>query len=117
MSDIELPSPPLPPLTADDFRTGHAFHGVDIIEDEDGDTFFTYGHVPADTFAAAVDGYDVEVAGMVMGVDTEPNEPDDVTHRYAVTVASPDSAGEWQIYWGGVTAETPGSFPVTVMHR
>lgn len=112
----EHPNPPLPPLTAADFDAGagYTFRGVPIIENEGGDVMYAYGHVDPVTFAGAVDDYDTEVAGCVMGVDSEPTDPEDVDHLYAVTVTGPP---EWWMSWNDVTAETPGAFPITVVTR
>ncbi|SFK32220.1 hypothetical protein [Cellulomonas sp. KH9] len=108
----EHPNPPLPPLTAEDFDSGsgYTFRGLPIIEDEDGTYVYTHGHVDPETFAAAVDDYDREVAGWL----DDPCDADGVDHMYAVTLAGPP---EWWMSWNGVTAETPGAFPITVVTR
>lgn len=108
-----LPSPPLPPLTAEDLAagSGFTFRGVPVIEQEDGDYVFAYGHVDPDTMAGAVDDYYRHVGGFV----DDPTDPEDVAHRYAVTLASPDDPEGWCLTWHGVTAQTPGAFPLTVV--
>jgi hypothetical protein len=111
----EHPNPPLPPLTAEDFDSGagYTFRGVPI--DEDGNWVYAYGHVDPATFAGAVNDYDGEVAGCL--------DPDDlcgadaVEHCHAITLIGPDEPDGWWITWGDVTAETPGSFPITVVSR
>jgi hypothetical protein len=108
----DLPTPPLPPLTAEDFvAPGFTYRGVPVVEPEDGDCVFTHGHVDADLFVAAVHDYDSEFADPGAA---EAHNPDDVEHWWAVTI---EPAPEWRIRWGGITADTPGAFPVTVVER
>jgi hypothetical protein len=109
----EHPNPPLPPLTAEDFNdgAGYTYRGVPIIENEDGTYVYAYGHVDPETFAGAVSDYDAEVT-----LD-DPTDPDAVEHLYAVTILGPDGPEGWLMSWAGVHAETPGSFPVTVVSR
>lgn len=111
MSINEHPNPPLPALTAEDFDdgSGYTFRGVPITENEDGTSVYAYGHVDPETFAGAVSDYDREVGGV-----DEPTNPDAVSHLYAITIEGPPA---WWITWKGVTAETPGSFPITVVSR
>lgn len=103
-------------LTEDDWPAPDPY-GTRLVEDEYGDTFFAPGHVDKETFARSVDHYDTEVCGLVMDVDAEPAEAENVRHRWAVTVVDPSDGCGWAIYWGDITEQTPGSFPVTVMHR
>lgn len=81
------------------------FHAI---EDEAGDRFFGYGHIPGEEFLAEVRRYITHMAG-------EEYEhwpaPDSVRHLYAKAT---DSYGE-RFTWKGVTADTPHAFPMTVL--
>lgn len=109
------PNPPLAPLTAKEFEDGcgYSFRGVWLCEDERGDYVYAYSHVDKATMIAAVHDYDNEMAGY----DIEPHEPEDVRHVYAVTVKPADDPDGWWISWHDTTAETPGTFPLTVVNR
>jgi len=112
-----LPDPPLPPLTAGDFRDacGHRHRGLAVVDNEDGDVF-TYGHHPFERFAAAGREHEAELVG---DLDEEDQiNALDVVHRWAVTVVEPGEFGEWQIDWRtSITEGTPGAFPLTVANR
>jgi hypothetical protein len=103
-----------PPLTAEEFTAGAAYtiDGLPLIEDESGSWVFTYGHADPEQMAAAVNQYDVEIGGVSPADATY--QATDVQQRYAVTVKPKP---EWFINWATATAETPGSFPVTVVAR
>ena len=111
----EHPNPPLPPLTAEDFDsgTGYIFYGVPLIENEDATDVYAYGHVDPAVMAAAVTGYDQEMAGETDFLTTD----DDVRHTYAVTIKTPGDSEGWWISWQDVTAAAPGAFPLTVVSR
>ena len=115
MSTDEHPNPPLPSLTAEDFDSGagYTFRGVPLIENEDGEAVYAYGHVDHETMAAAVTAYDHEVCGS----DEYSTDPDEVEHLYAVTLKTPADPEGWWISWRDVTTTTPGAFPVTVVSR
>ncbi|WP_169165128.1 hypothetical protein [Cellulomonas taurus] len=110
---MEHPNPPLPPLTAEEFNdgAGYTYRGVPIIENEGGDWVFAYGHVDHETFADAVSDYDAEATLC------DPTDPDQVEHLHAITLVGPDGPDGWFITWSGITAETPGAFPITAVTR
>jgi len=116
MSATELPDPPLAALTAEEFNdgAGYTFRGVPIIESEDADWVYAYGHVDDETMAGAVTDYDREVSG---DASLECTEPDEVQHLYAVTVKAADDPDGWWINWGNIAEDTPGAFPITLVSR
>lgn len=106
------PNPPLAPLSAEDFKGWANHNDVDLIEDENASWVIGYGHVDKGAFAAAVNAYDA-------ACDADAQEDDgytasDVQHQYAVVI---EPKPEWWITYVDVTAETPGSFPITVVTR
>jgi hypothetical protein len=116
-----LPDPPLPPLTAEEFRAGtpYVHKGIHLIEDESGEWVYAYGHEPAQRFAAAVNEYDDAAAGPSYTFPPEEQYTrGDVQHRWAVTVEPADGPDGWRIdFRSSNTATTPGAFPVTVVSR
>ena len=115
---IDHPNPPLPPLTAEEFNdgVGYTFRGVPIVGDERGDWIYAYGHVDPETMAGAVNDFDDE-NGNPPVVPEDRYTVDDVQHTYAVTIKGPGDPDGWWISWHDVTAETPGSFALTVVSR
>jgi hypothetical protein len=111
------PSPPLPPLVAEDFRDpcGHPHRGIAIVETEDGD-MFAFGHHAAAQFAVAANEHMHELIGRIDEDDQVHTE--DIGHRWAVTTVEPGEFGEWIIDWrDGITEQTPGAFPITRVNR
>jgi hypothetical protein len=115
MSD-ELPDPPLPPLTREEFDDGcgYTFRGVPMVEHEDGTYIYAYGHVDPEQMVKAIAAYDWEVAGG----EYEGYAVEDVKHVHGLTLKPPSDPDGWFIAWpDDATAETPGSFPMTVVTR
>lgn len=108
------------PLTEQEFNDGcgHTFRGIPLCEDENGEHVYAYGHRDHATYAAAVNDLDEE-----NGADPDMTAATDVRHLYAITVKPADDPEGWWIQWatnGGTvlyTADTPGSFPLTVVSR
>ena len=114
----ERPTPPLPPLTADEFNNGagYTFRGVPVIEHEDGDSVYAYGHVDPDVMADAVNDFYDEVGDATLPEDRYTAE--DVRHTYAVTIEPSDGPDGWLISWAtDIGSDTPGAFPLTVVDR
>lgn len=103
-----------PVLTVEDFQlTDHATERVlPFIEDETGEGVYGYGHWDKASFAAAVNGYDLQRRPADSG-NAGQYRPDDVRHVWAV-VADPETK---RFSWPGVTADHPNSFPVTLIQR
>lgn len=103
-----------PPLTAEDFETQYDDeHRYMFIQDEDGDTLYTYGHDRDDEFARQAREFardmndeDDEDADRITG--------DVVNHLWAVTT---EPKPDWRFDWGGIDENTPGAFPVSVIFR
>lgn len=104
-----------PPLTAEEFNdgAGYVINGIPLIEDEDGQYVYAYGHIYRRDFAEAVTAFDREVAGY----EVEETTPQDVENLWAVTIKSPGDPDGWWIRWGGVTKDTPNAFAITVVTR
>ncbi|MDF9717375.1 hypothetical protein [Nocardioides sp. ChNu-99] len=107
-----------PSLTAEEFAAGcgYTYGGVPLCEEERAEWVFAYGHVDPDTFAAAVNAMDLDLAGEALGYEAAA-----VEHRWAITTIPASSPEGWWITWAddgaAVTAETPGAFPITVVSR
>jgi hypothetical protein len=116
VTDSEHPNPPLRPLTADEFNAGAANTRapIPIVEDEAATHVYAYGHVDKQAMADAVTALDHEACGQHQDCLTD---IDDVRHTYAVTLTPADDLYGWWISWDGVEAETPGSFPITLVAR
>ncbi len=102
----------LPPLTAADFVSGLTYNCVNLIEDENGDWVYAYGHIDREKFAAAVNEFDRDMAGPLDW--DQQYTAEDVQHLHAVTVNPPP---EWYMTWANVDGDTPGAFPITVVSR
>ncbi|WP_100475772.1 hypothetical protein [Mycobacteroides abscessus] len=100
-------------LSSDDFETDCEGRTFPFVEDGDGSRYYGYGHLGAEGFAAAIDDYlrltdPLEVHDPV-GVGA-------VRHLYAVVTDSADGRFNWRDADGGyVTAQTPGSFALTLV--
>jgi len=113
MSTTTHPTPPLPPLTAEDFKGGTVVAGIDLSEDENANWVIAFGHLDKTEYAHAVNAYDTGANGEPY-LDGDQYTEEDVQHAHAVTITRPP---EWWISLRNVTAETPGAFPVTVVFR
>lgn len=103
-------------LTAADFEMKYdADHTFPFFESENG-TIMGYGHPGKAEFAALVKQYDDLCNGSE--AYPEPHSPDEVQHVWGVVDNAHEAeTGEWRVSWAGVTAETPGAFPMTVIFR
>lgn len=103
-----------PALTAEDFQlVDHAAERVlPLVEDRSGGGVYGYGHWDKASFAATVNGYDLQrrPAG---STSAGHYRPDDVRHAWAV-VTDPVAKS---FSWAGVTPDHPNSFPVTLIQR
>jgi len=95
-----------PPLTAEEFG-GVPYAGVPIVDFEDWEAWGAYGHVDPAAMCAALDAW----TEANVGPGEDPWEDDLVAHRWAVVT---ERGPEWVIRWGGVSADTPGAFPITL---
>ena len=105
-----------PPLTAEQFNegAGYTFRGVPIVEDENAEYVFAYGHVDPALFAEVVNDLDRE------NLEHDPDEPytaDDVEHHWALTTQPADHPDGWAATWGRRPEGAWGTFPVTVVSR
>jgi hypothetical protein len=90
-----------------DFDTRDGGVHFTVMEDEDGETYFAYGHVPEPQMHAEVTRY---LNHMIPSGDfDEIGEP--ARHVYAKYV---DTYAE-RFSWDGVTSETPHAFPMTLV--
>lgn len=108
-----LPDPIPLPLTEAEFLAGCWNDEHRIMETEDG-VLIGWGHQHPQAFADQVRAYGVEAGGL--DVSEAGIEPNDVQHRWAITVDN-ERADVWFTFGELITAETPGSFPVTVVFR
>lgn len=103
-------------VTAKDFETRYdATHTFPFFEDEGGDYICGYGHQDKAFFTRAANEYDTLCNGEPID---PPLEVESIAHLYAV-MFQPAGADEdyQQFVWDGVTAETPGAFPLTLLSR
>lgn len=101
-----------PPLTPADFETKwDSVHIYPFFEDEWGERLYAYGHDHDSEFAAAATDFHMEIGGL----DLEDAEctAEDITHYWAVVI-DPE---EMTFTWAGVTKDTPGAFPVSVLEK
>lgn len=98
-------------LTLDDF--GPKRYGVNFFEDEEGD-IWAFGHIPPEDMVAAVREFYADVAAPTF--DLVPPGVEDVQHAYAVRAEGPPGGDEGP-YMNviGVTADTPGAIPITLV--
>ena len=89
-----------------DFDTQDGDEKFSLMEDEDGDGYFSYGHVEPSAFIAELRRYLIHTIGQD-GFDELYVE--DVTHVYAKFL---DFHAE-RFSWDGATAETAHAFPLT----
>lgn len=90
-----------------DFNTQDGGEVFTVMEDEDGERYFAYGHVPEAQMHAEVTRY---LNHMIPSGDfDEVGEP--AVHLYAKYV---DIYGE-RFSWDGVTVETQHAFPITLV--
>lgn len=89
-----------------DFDTHDGDEKFFLMEDENGDAYFSYGHVEPAAFIAELRRYLIHAIGED-GFDELYVE--DVTHTYARFI---DKYAE-QFTWDGVTANTAHAFPLT----
>ena len=103
-------------LTADEFNlgVGYTYRGIGVVEDEDANWVFGYGHPNKHSFAAAVNDYDHEMTG---DASLTKYTARDVQHRYAVTLKPHDDPDGWFITWADEHQNHPDRFPVTVVNR
>lgn len=114
----ELPNPPLPPVTAEEFADGCGFkyRDIPVCEDENAYWVYTHGHIDRRLFADVVNDYDEELAGPID--EDDKYDFGSVEHRWAVTLRTSDDPEGWLIAWPKeVTEQTPGAFPMTVVSR
>ena len=108
-----VPSPPLTPLTSADFDMRYdADHTFPFLESEDA-VIMAYGHPDKAEFVQLVKQYD----DLCNGSPVEAHATGDVQHVWATVERDVDAPEDWRTNWGGVTAETPGAFPMTVIFR
>ena len=91
-----------------------------FFEDEDGNGLYGYGHQNVVDFIQAVYAYDKYMEGIHFDPVESSYSTDSVQHLYGVAFSREiDGVVEedWRFYWDDVTAETPHSFPVTVLSR
>lgn len=96
-----------------------AEHKFPFFEDENADGIYGHGHHDPVEFARLVNLYDEVCNGEPMEREWQ-YRPADVAHTYAVAYAPIGQSAdeeEWRFTWRGVTPETPGAFPMTVIQR
>ena len=105
------------PLSREEFEAypSGTFEGITLVETDDGDMLFAYGHVSLDVLARSV------VAFLGDSV-TEADVIVSACHVWAVCVEK-DADGEdawtpaWRIEWEGIERDIPNAFPLTVVDR
>lgn len=90
-----------------DFNTESGGQVFTVMEDEDGDRYYAYGHVPEGQMQAEVTRY---LNHMIPSGDFDPVE-EPAVHLYAKFT---DLHAE-RFNWAGVTSETPHAFPLTLV--
>lgn len=100
-------------LTAADFEMKYdGEHTFPFFENEDA-TIFAYGHGDPVELVAKVKEYD-DLADN----DSEAHDPGDVKHIWVTASLHGDLGDEqWYLKSAGVTAETEGAIPVSVIER
>lgn len=91
-----------------DFNTEDGGETFTVMEDENGDMYFAYGHVPETEMIAEVNRY---LRHTIPGDDFEAGAGW-TQHVWAKFL---DHYAE-RFSWEGATAETPHAFPLTVVH-
>lgn len=89
-----------------DFQTKDGGETFAIMEDEEGERYYAYGHVPESEFHAELARY----VRYQIGDDSEDYPSGAVEHLWAKYT---DIYGE-RFSWTGVTEETQHAFPLTV---
>lgn len=91
-----------------DFNTIDGGEVFAVMEDEDGERYYAYGHVPEDEFYAEVTRY---LRHMIPSGDFD--EP--ISGWFAHVYAKFTDLDAERFSWDGVTAETLHAFPMTVL--
>lgn len=100
-------------LTATNFQTAYGDRTFPFMEDGDGSRYYGYGHQDRATFAAALDEYFRLVDPPEVH---DPVGPGGARHVYAVVTDAEGRGFEWRNEdVGYVSAQTPGSFPLTLV--
>lgn len=105
-----------PPLTAEEFATGCADPSapIPVCEDENGYNVFMMGHHDPISVMKAVQKYDEDMTGETFELGEGYSLPEQV---WAITEQPADGPDGWAVRWGGISADTPGAFPMTVVSR
>jgi hypothetical protein len=105
----EIPAPTFP----------HRAYGVGVTWFGEDGGMAAHGHIPDLRFVAACNHLARKEAGLRNIWDDSCAELDDVlpavTRIWAVPVPPSGRGFEWEVTWHGITEQTPGAIPLTVL--